>query len=223
MVTAAEMGWRMDVIEHGTPVDQIPAHPYYIDRRVRARGITYRPCAIWFTGLPASGKSTIANLVEIELQEFACRTYILDGDSLRHGLNRDLGFSEVDRRENVRRVAEVARLMVDAGLIALVALVSPNRAQRDRARTLFPAGEFFEVFVDAPVSVAEARDPKGLYRRARRGEIRDFTGIDAAYEPPETPDIHLQTSCASAHACARTVISVLEKDAIIRRPVAEAI
>jgi bifunctional enzyme CysN/CysC len=153
-----------------------------------------RPTVVWLTGISASGKSTIANMVEQELHDRGHLTYLLDGDRVRCGLNSDLGFSESDRLENVRRVAEVAHLMVESGLIVLVAFISPFRNQRESARLLFEPGEFIEVFVDAPIEVAERRDPKGLYEKARRGEIPNFTGIDSPYEPPEDPHIRIDTT-----------------------------
>ena len=152
------------------------------------------PSCIWFTGLSGSGKSTIANLLEKRLLAEGRHTYLLDGDNVRHGLNRDLGFTEADRVENIRRIAEVARLMVDAGLIVLVSFISPYRAERQMARELFAEGEFIEVFVNTPIEECERRDPKGLYAKARRGELQNFTGIDSSYEPPESPEVHLHSS-----------------------------
>ena len=164
-----------------------------VTRRARAELMAQRPRCIWFTGLPSSGKSTIANLLEKRLHAEGRKTYLLDGDNVRHGLNRDLGFTEADRVENIRRVAEVARLMVDAGLIVLVAFISPFRAERALARGLFDEGDFIEVFVDAPIEVCERRDPKGLYAKARAGMLKNFTGIDSAYEAPQHPEVHLST------------------------------
>jgi bifunctional enzyme CysN/CysC len=162
-----------------------------IDKRVRGGSKGQRPLCLWFTGLSGAGKSTIANLVERKLHALGFHTYLLDGDNVRHGINKDLGFTPEDRVENIRRIAEVAHLMVDAGLIVLVSAISPYRSERRSARELFDAGEFLEVFVDAPLEECERRDPKGLYRKARAGEIRNFTGVDAPYERPEAPDIHL--------------------------------
>ena len=170
-----------------------------------------RPRCIWLTGLSASGKSTIANLLEERLHAAGQHTYLLDGDNVRHGLNRDLGFSDIDRVENIRRVAEVARLMVDAGLIVLVSFISPFRADRRIARGLFRQGEFVEVFVDASLAECERRDPKGLYAKARRGELKYFTGVDSAYELPEAAEVHLVTGEGmSAESCAGQVLAYLQ-------------
>ncbi len=164
---------------------------------------------LWFTGLSGSGKSTIANLLERRLHAMARHTVILDGDNVRHGLNRDLGFTDVDRVENIRRVGEVARLMADAGLIVLVSFISPFRAERDLARSLLPEGEFFEVHVATPLAVAEARDPKGLYRKARRGELANFTGVDSAYEEPTAPEIVLDTVGATPEENVERLLALL--------------
>jgi adenylyl-sulfate kinase len=160
-----------------------------IDRAARATLKGQKPCVLWFTGLSGSGKSTIANIVEKKLHAMGRHTYLLDGDNVRHGLNKDLGFTEGARVENIRRVAEVAKLMADAGLIVITAFISPFRSERRMARKLMPAGEFFEVFVDTPLPIAEARDPKGLYKKARRGELKHFTGIDSPYERPENAEM----------------------------------
>ncbi len=164
-----------------------------VDRRARADLKHQKPVMLWFTGLSGSGKSTIANLLERKLHAAGRHTYLLDGDNVRHGLNRDLGFTEADRVENIRRVAEVGKLMVDAGLIVLVSFISPFRAERRMARELMPSDDFVEVFVDTPFEECARRDPKGLYARALKGEIKNFTGVDSPYEPPETPEIHLRT------------------------------
>ena len=174
-----------------------------VDRTARARLKHQKPCVLWFTGLSGSGKSTIANLVEKRLFARGRHTTILDGDNVRHGLNRDLGFTDADRVENIRRVAETAKLMADAGLIVLVSFISPFRSEREMARGLMPEGEFVEIFVDTPLEVAEARDPKGLYARARAGEIKNFTGVDSPYEPPAAPDMHLRTAGADARGAGR--------------------
>ncbi len=165
-----------------------------VDREARSLLSGHRPALLWFTGLSGSGKSTVANLVERELHALGHRTYLLDGDNVRHGLNRDLGFTEADRVENIRRVAEVGRLMVDAGLIVLASFISPFRAERRLARELLGEGEFVEIFVDSGLEASEARDRKGLYAKARRGELVNFTGIDSPYETPESPELHLDSS-----------------------------
>jgi bifunctional enzyme CysN/CysC len=164
---------------------------------------------LWFTGLSGSGKSTIANLLEKRLHADARHTYLLDGDNIRHGLNRDLGFTEADRVENIRRVGEVAKLLVDAGLIVIVAFISPFRAERQLARSLLDNGEFVEIFVDTPLEECERRDVKGLYAKARRGELKNFTGIDSNYEPPEAPEIHLRTLGAIPESCVDQIVQRL--------------
>jgi bifunctional enzyme CysN/CysC len=176
-----------------------------VDRQARARIKHQRPRCVWFTGLSGSGKSTIANLVEKQLLAEGRHTYLLDGDNIRHGLNKDLGFTDEDRVENIRRVAEVARLMVDAGLIVLVSFISPFRAERRMAREMFAEGEFLEVHVDTPLELAEARDVKGLYAKARAGLLRNFTGLDSPYEPPERPELRLDTVEEGAQALADRV------------------
>ena len=186
-----------------------------VDKAARAGTKGHKACVVWLTGLSAAGKSTIANLVEAWLAAHGHHTYLLDGDNLRHGLNRDLGFSDEDRVENVRRVAEVARLMVDAGLIVLVSLISPFRAERLMARDIVEEGEFFEMYVDTPLAVCEARDPKGLYRRARAGEITNFTGIDSAYEPPLNQELTLAGAGATPDELARQVIARLRARGVI--------
>jgi len=186
-----------------------------VNKRARADLSHQKPCVLWFTGLSGAGKSTIANLVERRLHADGRQTYLLDGDNVRHGLNKDLGFTGEDRAENIRRVAEVARLMVDAGLIVLVSFISPFRAERRLARSLVEPGEFFEVFVDAPLATAESRDAKGLYKKARQGELPNFTGIDSPYEPPENPEVHLDTARLSPEAAAGVVIGRLREAGII--------
>ena len=177
----------------------------------------HRSCVVWFTGLSGAGKSTIANLVEKNLHASGLHTYLLDGDNVRHGLNMDLGFTPADRVENIRRVAEVARLMADAGLIVLVSFISPFRAERRFARGLLGAGEFCEVFVDAPLHVAEARDRKGLYRKARSGQLANFTGIDSPYEPPERPDVTIDTTSCPPEAAAERVVTRLRELGVFGR------
>ncbi|MEG3126916.1 adenylyl-sulfate kinase [Pantoea cypripedii] len=164
-------------------------HPVTRDEREQQHG--HQGVVLWFTGLSGSGKSTVAGAVEQALHRLGVSTYLLDGDNVRHGLCRDLGFSDDDRKENIRRVGEVAKLMVDAGLVVLTAFISPHRAERQMVRDLLAEGQFVEVFVDTPLAVCEARDPKGLYKKARAGELRNFTGIDSVYEAPEEPEIHL--------------------------------
>jgi bifunctional enzyme CysN/CysC len=188
-----------------------------VNKEVRAEGLGQKPCVLWFTGLSGAGKSTVANLVEKKLHLAGRHTYLLDGDNVRHGLNRDLGFTDADRVENIRRVGEAAKLFVDAGLIVLVSFISPFRSERDMARDLLESNEFVEVYVDAPLAVAEARDPKGLYRKARAGEIRNFTGIDSPYEPPLAPELHLDTTTAEPEELADRVIAWLEKRGYLRR------
>jgi bifunctional enzyme CysN/CysC len=186
-----------------------------VDRQLRARLKGQKSCVLWLTGLSGAGKSTIANRVEKRLTAAGRHTYLLDGDNVRHGLNKDLGFTAQDRVENIRRVAEVARLMVDAGLIVLVSFISPFRSERRMARELFAPGEFFEVFVDTPLAEAERRDVKGLYRKARRGELKNFTGIDSPYETPENPEIRIDTTALSADEAAARVIAHLEARKVV--------
>jgi bifunctional enzyme CysN/CysC len=181
-----------------------------IDRAARAQRKGQTPCVLWFTGLSGAGKSAIANRVESELHGRGRHTYMLDGDNVRHGLTRDLGFTDADRVENIRRVAEVARLMIDAGLIVLVSFISPFRSERQMGRALFGEDEFFEIFVDTPLAVAEARDVKGLYRKARRGELENFTGIGSPYEEPEDPELRIGTTTMSPEQAAVLVIELLE-------------
>jgi bifunctional enzyme CysN/CysC len=180
-----------------------------ITREAHAAQKHQAPKVLWFTGLSGSGKSTIANLVEKRLHALGKHSFLLDGDNIRHGLNKDLGFTDADRVENVRRVGEVAKLMADAGLIVLTAFISPFRAERELVRSKLPDGEFVEVFIDTPLEVAEARDVKGLYRKARAGELKNFTGIDSPYEPPEAPDIHVDTTRETPEAAAERIVAQL--------------
>jgi bifunctional enzyme CysN/CysC len=164
-----------------------------VNKEARASLKNQKPMVLWFTGYSGSGKSTIANTLEKLLAAQGRHTFMLDGDNIRHGLNRDLGFTDDDRVENIRRVSEVAKLMTDAGLIVIVSFISPFRSERQMARDLFPMGEFVEVFIDTPLDECIRRDPKGLYRKAQAGEIENFTGISSPYEPPENPDMHIHT------------------------------
>jgi len=167
-------------------------HDHQLDKKERSAMKEQKPCILWFTGLSGSGKSTIANAVEVKLAALKKHTYLLDGDNVRHGLNKDLGFSDEDRVENIRRIGEVSNLFADAGMIVLSAFISPFRADREIVRELAQEGEFIEVFIDTPLEVCEERDPKGLYVKARKGEIPDFTGISSPYEVPEKPEIHIK-------------------------------
>ena len=185
-------------------------HKLTVDKPARSAQKNQKACVLWLTGLSGAGKSTTANAVEQRLHALGRHSYVLDGDNLRHGLTRDLGFTQADRVENVRRIAEVARLFVDAGLIVVVSVISPFRDEREMARRMMEEGEFIEVFVDAPLEVCERRDPKGLYRKARAGEIKNFTGIDSPYEPPERPDIVLKTAERSVDELADQVIAYLQ-------------
>ena len=180
-----------------------------VDREVRAAQKGQRGCVLWLTGLSGAGKSTIANLVDKRLVALGHHTYLLDGDNVRHGLNKDLGFTSQDRVENIRRVAEVAKLMADAGLITLVSFISPFRSERRMARDLFAPGEFIEVYVDTPLAIAEGRDVKGLYRKARAGELSNFTGIDSPYEVPESPEMRVDTTSLTPEQAADLIVVYL--------------
>lgn len=184
----------------------------------RAALLGQQPLVLWFTGLSGAGKSALSDALSRRLHDAGRLCYVLDGDNLRHGLNGDLGFSAADRRENVRRMAQVAALMYDAGLIALAACISPFRSERDFARSLVPAGRFVEVFVDTPLAVCEQRDTKGLYRRARRGEISDFTGIDSPYEPPTRPEIVINTAGRTVDECGAELVDYLRRRGLLEWP-----
>lgn len=189
--------------------------PLTVTKALRASLKEQRPCVVWFTGLSGAGKSTVANLVEGWLAMHGCHTYLLDGDNIRHGLNKDLGFTAVDRVENIRRVGEVARLFVDAGVIVLCSFISPFRAERAAVRGLLEPGEFIEVHVTAPLAVCEQRDPKGLYAKSRAGQLPNFTGIDSPYEAPEKPDLVLDTTSAPAEELAQRVVNLLAARGLI--------
>ncbi len=193
-----------------------------INKNARSGQMLQKPLCLWLTGLPGAGKSTIANLLEKQLFASGRHTYVLDGDNIRHGLSRDLGFSEADRVENIRRAMEVARLFVDAGLVVIVAFISPYRAERDLARSRFEPGEFVEIYVDASLEECERRDPKGLYAKARRGELLNFTGIDSDYEPPEAPEIRLDTVARNPDECVDLILSYLESNAIHKTAASES-
>jgi len=184
-----------------------------ISREAHSNLKNQKPGVLWFTGLSGSGKSTIANLVEKKLHRMNRHTFLLDGDNVRHGLNKDLGFTEADRIENIRRVGEVAKLMADAGLIVVTAFISPFKAERDMVRSMLPEGEFFEVFIDTPLSVAEERDVKGLYKKARSGDLKNFTGIDSPYEAPARPEIHIDTTKVTPEEAANLIVDKLLGDA----------
>ena len=193
-------------------------HDHKVSRAERAEIKHQRPCLLWFTGLSGSGKSTIANALDVALHQRGHHTFLLDGDNVRHGLNRDLGFSDADRVENIRRIGEVSKLFADAGLIVLSAFISPFASDRLMVRNLFPAGEFVEVYMSTPLETCEERDPKGLYRKARNGEIHDFTGVDSPYERPQRPEISLDTSTQSIEACIGALLEYLTARGLISLP-----
>jgi len=195
--------------------DNIHLQATDVNKSVRSTLKRQKPAVVWFTGLSGAGKSTVANLVEKSLTAKGHHTYLLDGDNVRHGLNRDLGFTDADRVENIRRIGEVANLMVDSGLIVLTAFISPFRSERALARSLVDDNEFIEVHVDTPLRIAEDRDPKGLYKKARRGELANFTGIDSPYEPPENPEVLVDTSALSAEQAAERVVAELRKRGLL--------
>lgn len=190
-------------------------HPGKLTDAERQKSLGQKGAVIWFTGLSASGKSTIAREVEKALVENGFHAGVLDGDNIRHGLNKDLGFSPEDRAENIRRIGEVAKLMASANVVALTAFISPYRADRDQARSLLPKGEFIEVFCNASLACCEQRDPKGLYKKARAGEVKEFTGISAPYESPETPEILLRTDQETLEESTRIVLEYLAAHGII--------
>jgi bifunctional enzyme CysN/CysC len=195
---------------YAVPTKTVSWHETSVTRSARAAIKGHPPQAIWLTGLSGAGKSTIANALEARLNAAGVHTMLLDGDNIRHGLNRDLGFSEADRVENIRRIGEAVKLMLDAGLVVITAFISPFRNERDLVRELVPHGEFLEVFVDTPLAVCEKRDPKGLYKRARRGQIPNFTGISQAYEPPSRADLRIDASTMSVAESVQTVLTSLK-------------
>ncbi|MGR5261109.1 adenylyl-sulfate kinase [Vibrio astriarenae] len=195
--------------KHDSVSDDVVWHNMTVSHQDRVNLKKQKPVVLWFTGLSGSGKSTVANAVESKLLTLNKHSYLLDGDNVRHGLNKDLGFSDKDRIENIRRISEVAKLFVDSGTIVLTAFISPFISDREQARSLMGENEFLEVFVDTPLEVCEQRDPKGLYKKARAGEIKHFTGIDSAYEAPESPEIHLKTDGKSIEVCAEYVVEQL--------------
>ena len=190
-------------------------HEASVDRAARADKRGHRSAILWFTGLSGSGKSTLANAVNAALFERGLATYVLDGDNVRHGLCKDLGFSDADREENIRRIGEVAKLFLDAGVIVLTAFVSPFRADRDKARDLVEAGDFFEIFCAADLDVCESRDPKGLYAKARSGAIKEFTGISSPYEAPDTPELKIDTGAQELAQSVEVVIKALQDNGVI--------
>ncbi len=190
-------------------------HLHHVTKDERAKQKKQRPCILWFTGLSGSGKSTIAGAVEQKLFEQGHHTYLLDGDNVRHGLNKDLAFSDSDRIENIRRIGELSKLMIDAGLLVMTAFISPFKVDRRSVRGLVQDHEFIEVYMNTPIDECERRDPKGLYKKARKGEIKNFTGVDSAYEIPEAPEVLINTVSLSIEECADQVINYLKDNKII--------
>lgn len=192
-------------------------HNATVTRNRRESKNGHKSVIIWFTGLSASGKSTLAHALEEKLYGFGCSTFVLDGDNVRHGLNFDLGFSEKDRTENIRRIGEMSKLFMEAGIIVMNAFISPFKNDRDRIRGLVPHGDFFEIFCKCPIEVCETRDVKGLYKKARRGEIKDFTGISSPYEAPENPDLEIETSTNSVDDCVLMILDFLKNRGVITK------
>jgi adenylylsulfate kinase len=190
-------------------------HQAFVTKQDRQRLNKHKSCTLWFTGLSGSGKSTLANTVDKKLFERGIRSYVMDGDNIRHGLNKDLSFSNEDRKENIRRIGEVAKLFVDSGQIVLTTFISPFCEDREMVKNLFSNGEFFEIYVKCPLNVCEFRDPKGLYSKARKGEIQDFTGISSPYEEPENPDLLIETNLLTIEESAEKLISFLQEKEII--------
>ncbi|MDC9501179.1 adenylyl-sulfate kinase [Pseudoalteromonas sp. Angola-18] len=195
--------------------ENIVWHAQTVSRDKKQQHKGHKPVLLWYTGLSGSGKSTVANAVEAKLFSLGCHTYLLDGDNVRMGLNKELTFSDEDRIENIRRISEVAKLFVDAGLIVSTAFISPFKADRAQARSIVNEGEFVEVFIDTPLAVCESRDPKGLYKKARAGEIPNFTGISSAFDVPENPDIHVKTAEQTIEQCADQIVDYLINNKIV--------
>jgi adenylylsulfate kinase len=190
-------------------------HPSLVSRSDRAKQNGHRSVIVWFTGLSGAGKSTLAHAVEGRLHELGCRTFVFDGDNVRHGMCSDLGFTEADRSENIRRIGEMSKLFIEAGTIALTAFISPYQKDRNKVRALVEAGDFLEIYCHCPLEVCEQRDVKGLYAKARSGEIKEFTGVSSPYEPPATPELVLNTSWQSLDECVGKVIALLQQRGII--------
>lgn len=199
-----------------TKATNITWHAQNITKENRSSQKQQKPCILWFTGLSGSGKSTLANALESKLFELGYHSYLLDGDNVRHGLNKDLGFTDADRVENIRRIGEVAKLFVDAGLFVMTAFISPFRSDRDMVRKLVPEGEFLEIYVDTPLEVCEARDPKGLYKKARAGQIKNFTGLDSPYEAPTQPELVLKTAEESLEQSVERVLALLRQKQLLK-------
>lgn len=197
-------------------VSNVAWHHASVTRERREKQNGHKSCVIWFTGLSGAGKSTVAHAVEEHLYQLGCRTFVLDGDNVRFGLSSDLGFSKEDRKENIRRIGEVAKLMMEAGVITMTAFISPFRADREIVRMMMPDGDFFEVYCKAEIEICEARDVKGFYKKARAGEIKDYTGIDSIYEPPERPDILINTGEDSLEYCVNQVVNFISTKILIK-------
>ena len=190
-------------------------HEQHVSKAQRSEQKNQKPCLLWYTGLSGSGKSTVANAVDAMLFDLGCHTYLLDGDNVRHGLNGDLDFTDEARVENIRRISEVSKLFIDAGLIVSTAFISPFASDRKMAADKLEDGEFIEVYIDTPIAVCEQRDPKGLYKKARAGEIKHFTGIDSDYDVPQAPEIHVKTAEQDIEACAKQIVSYLSENGFI--------
>jgi len=197
-------------------VSNVAWHHASVTRERREKQNGHKSCVIWFTGLSGAGKSTVAHAVEEHLYQLGCRTFVLDGDNVRFGLSSDLGFSKEDRKENIRRIGEAAKLMMEAGVITMTAFISPFRADREIVRMMMPDGDFFEVYCKAEIEICEARDVKGFYKKARAGEIKDYTGIDSIYEPPERPDILINTGEDSLEYCVNQVVNFISTKILIK-------